>query len=263
MLCAAVYQGGGWLSNGSPSVRRKASGVKSRQRWRQRGGRLGAKRIGPTPGRDRDRRLTAKSTGQGAKGMETRSKEQGARDSWQAAERQGLRVERKAQQRGQGGDGCWVRTGQTSAIPGNQPTPCPRSFSKIQCICSMDLERAVESLKAAELCLREGLVNSAANRAYYAMFQAAQSALEAQGIVRSEWSHKSLHPSFNQQLIHQRKVYPRVFRDYLTSALVVRQAADYGEGGISGKIAQRQVRRASVFVKATQEVIAGGKSSQE
>ena len=38
----------------------------------------------------------------------------------------------------------------------------------------MELSRAVESLKAAELCLNESLVNSAANRAYYAMFQAAQ-----------------------------------------------------------------------------------------
>ena len=123
----------------------------------------------------------------------------------------------------------------------------------------MDLERALESLKAAELCLREGLVNSAASRAYYAMFQAAQSALEAQGIVRPEWSHRSLHSSFNQQLIQQKKVFPRVFRDYLTSALTVRQAADYGEGGISDKIAERQVRRAAGFVKATEEVIASEK----
>jgi uncharacterized protein (UPF0332 family) len=126
----------------------------------------------------------------------------------------------------------------------------------------MELKRAQESLKAAEVCLREGLVNSAASRAYYAMFQAAQCALEAQGIVRSEWSHKSLHSSFNQQLIHQRKVYPRVFRDYLTSALAVRQAADYGEGGISDKIARRQVRRASGFLQTTEEVIGSEKSTQ-
>lgn len=126
---------------------------------------------------------------------------------------------------------------------------------------AVDLERAMESLKAAELCLVESLANSAASRAYYAMFQAAQSVLEAQGINRSEWSHKSLHSIFNQQLIHQRKVFPRVFRDYLTSALTVRQAADYGEGGISVKIAQRQVRRASAFVKITAEILTDGKSS--
>jgi hypothetical protein len=33
------------------------------------------------------------------------------------------------------------------------------------------------------------------------MFQAAQVALEAEGLVRSEWSHKGMHASFNQELI--------------------------------------------------------------
>jgi len=42
----------------------------------------------------------------------------------------------------------------------------------------MDIARAQESLQAAELCLQTGLVNSAVSRAYYAMFQAAQVALE-------------------------------------------------------------------------------------
>jgi uncharacterized protein (UPF0332 family) len=125
----------------------------------------------------------------------------------------------------------------------------------------MELSRAVESLRAAELCLREDLVNSAASRAYYAMFQAAQVALEAAGLVRSEWSHKGLHTSFNQELIQRRKLYPRVLRDYLTAALTVRQAADYGEPGISAKVAQRQVQRAVAFVQRVEEVISRGESS--
>lgn len=126
----------------------------------------------------------------------------------------------------------------------------------------MELDRAKESLRAAELCLREGLVNSAASRAYYATFQAAQVALEAEGLTRTEWSHRGLHSSLNQELIHQKKIYPRVFRNYLTSALTVRQAADYGEVGISAKIAQRQVRRATAFVKAVEEVTSRGKPSK-
>ncbi len=126
----------------------------------------------------------------------------------------------------------------------------------------MELERAKESLRAAELCLQEGLVNSAASRAYYAMFQAAQVALEAVGFVQAEWSHKGLHSSFNQELIHRRKLYPRVLRDHLTSALTVRQAADYGEAGVSTKIAQRQVRRAAAFVKTVEEVISHETSFQ-
>jgi uncharacterized protein (UPF0332 family) len=126
----------------------------------------------------------------------------------------------------------------------------------------MELSRAVESLQAAELCLREGLVNSAASRAYYAMFQAAQLALEVEGLVRSEWSHKALHASFNQELIQRRKLYARALRDYLTAALTVPQAADYGESGISAKVAQRQVLRAVAFVQRVEEATSGGQLSQ-
>jgi uncharacterized protein (UPF0332 family) len=108
---------------------------------------------------------------------------------------------------------------------------------------AMELARAIESLKAAELCLREGL-------------------LEAEGLVRSEWSHKALRSSFNHELIQRRKLYPRALRDYLSSALTVRQAADYGEAGVSAKIAQRHVYRAATFVQTVEEVIRRGESSQ-
>lgn len=126
----------------------------------------------------------------------------------------------------------------------------------------MEITRAEESLKAADLCLREGLVNSSANRAYYAIFQPAQVALEAEGLLRSEWSHRGLHATFNAELIDRRKLYPRVFRDYLTAALTVRQAADYGEPGVSARVAQRQARRALAFVKTVQEVSSRGRSSK-
>lgn len=46
----------------------------------------------------------------------------------------------------------------------------------------MEIARAKESLRAADLCLGEALVNSASNRAYYAMFQAAQVALGGEGL---------------------------------------------------------------------------------
>jgi len=106
------------------------------------------------------------------------------------------------------------------------------------------------------------LVNSAASRAYYAMFQAAQIALEAGGLVRSEWSHNALHASCNQGLIQRRKLYPRVLRDYLTAALTVRQAADCGESGVSAEVAQRQVNRATVFLYTVEEVIGRRASTQ-
>lgn len=126
----------------------------------------------------------------------------------------------------------------------------------------MELERAKESLQAADLCLEHNLVNSAVSRAYYAMFQAAQVALEAEGFARLEWSHRGMQSSFNHQVIHKKKLYPRVFVSYLTFALTVRQAADYGEPGTSVRIARRQVRRARVFIETVEEVVSHGKRSK-
>jgi uncharacterized protein (UPF0332 family) len=50
----------------------------------------------------------------------------------------------------------------------------------------MEPERAQASLRAAELCLAQGLLDSAVNRAYFALFQAAICALEHRGIRRRE-----------------------------------------------------------------------------
>ena len=55
----------------------------------------------------------------------------------------------------------------------------------------MEFERVQASLRAAELCLDQGLLDSAVNRAYFALFQAAVWALESRGIRRREWTHKA------------------------------------------------------------------------
>lgn len=117
----------------------------------------------------------------------------------------------------------------------------------------MDLDRAKESLNAVQLCLDAGLENSAASRAYYAMFQCAQVALARAGFARTTWSHPALQAAFATELIHRRKEYPLVFRDYLSAGLAVRLAADYGRSGVSRKVAERQVRRARSFVEAVEK----------
>jgi uncharacterized protein (UPF0332 family) len=119
----------------------------------------------------------------------------------------------------------------------------------------VNLDRAQESVKAAQLCLREGFVNSAASRAYYAIFQAAQVAMAIAGFPRDEWSHSGLQAAFAAELIHRRKIYPAAFRDYLSSGLMVRQTADYGPEEVSRKMAQRLVRRAASFVAAVAEKV--------
>ena len=118
----------------------------------------------------------------------------------------------------------------------------------------MQMERARESLQGAKLCLDAGLVNSAASRAFYAMFQSAQVALASVGVSRSTWSHPSLQAALTTELIHRRKLLSAQLRDYLSSGLAVRHAADYGRTGISLKVAERIVRRAAEFVRAMEVV---------
>ena len=71
----------------------------------------------------------------------------------------------------------------------------------------MEMAKAEESLNAAELCYAQGFYNASANRAYYAMFQAAQVALETAGLIRPEWSHAGLHATFANELTRRRKQY--------------------------------------------------------
>jgi uncharacterized protein (UPF0332 family) len=125
----------------------------------------------------------------------------------------------------------------------------------------MDLERARESLRAAALCLQEGCANSAASRAYYAMFQAAQVALEHAGLGRERWSHHGLPATFTTELIQRRKIYPASLRDHLVSGLNIRQAADYRHTGVSQKTAQRLLQKAVAFVAAVEEVTSHGTTS--
>jgi uncharacterized protein (UPF0332 family) len=125
----------------------------------------------------------------------------------------------------------------------------------------MLIERAKESLRASQLCLDEELVNSAASRAYYAMFQAAQVALEFAGVARRRWSHATIQAAFTSELIHRRKIYPIALRQELPDGYGVRQAADYNELGVSRTAAHRMVRRAAVFVSMVQEVTRHGREA--
>ena len=125
----------------------------------------------------------------------------------------------------------------------------------------MLIERANESLRAAQLCLEEQLVNSAANRDYYAMFQAAQVALELAGVARRQWSHATIQATFTSELIYRRKIYPITLRRELSDGLGVRRAADYTELGVSRAAARQLVRRATLFVSTVQQVSRHGRDA--
>ncbi len=122
----------------------------------------------------------------------------------------------------------------------------------------MKIDKAKESLQAAELCYTHKLYNSTANRAYYAMFQAAVVALEVGGAkaVGARWSHARVQSSFASELIRKRKVYPRSLARLLTDGLQVRNEADYTTINISKRRANRALRWAHDFVQQVEKVIA-------
>jgi uncharacterized protein (UPF0332 family) len=122
----------------------------------------------------------------------------------------------------------------------------------------MDIAKVEETLKAAELCYAQGLYNSSVSRAYYAMFQAAQVALEAAGFTRPEWSYAGLHATFANELTRRRKQYSSVHARDLTIVQELRHTADYRDGDVSAKQAARALDKARAFVDAIKERVPYG-----
>ena len=106
------------------------------------------------------------------------------------------------------------------------------------------MDKAKENLAAAEICFENRLYNASANRAYYAAFHSAISALAGRGIKREKLNHKWVQAEFNSQLISRRKVYSGKLKPYLMKMQTVRNEADYDSQKISKKVARRQLSRA-------------------
>jgi uncharacterized protein (UPF0332 family) len=113
------------------------------------------------------------------------------------------------------------------------------------------LAKARESLAGAESEFVNGRYNNAANRCYYAVFQAARVALERAGIQPrgAQWSHEFVPSQFDGQLIYRRKLYPTELRGMLAQNYTLRQAADYGDDLVSRTQAQRALRRTRTFIE--------------
>ena len=125
----------------------------------------------------------------------------------------------------------------------------------------MELARAESSLQAAQACLEQRWWDSAASRAYFAMFQAAVCALEAHGVRRTEWSHRALHAALADVLIRRRKIVPAVLAGALPSAMEIRHAADYRQPPPSERQVRRVVLTAEQCIVAIQEVLHHGQGS--
>ena len=119
------------------------------------------------------------------------------------------------------------------------------------------LSKAEESLAGAESEFVNDRYNNSANRAYYAVFQAAIHALIEAGIgppgATEQWGHDFVQARFVGDLLNRRKRYPADLRTTLEQNYRLRVAADYERDHVSEVRAARAVRRAEAFVAAVAE----------
>ena len=113
-------------------------------------------------------------------------------------------------------------------------------------------EKALENLDSAASELTNRRYNASANRAYYAVFQAAIVALMREGVrpPGPQWGHAFVQAQFAGQLVTKRKAYPSALRDPLPRLEELRERADYKAAHVSQTQALRALRRAQEFIDA-------------
>lgn len=119
------------------------------------------------------------------------------------------------------------------------------------------LRKARESLASAKADARARRSNSAANRAYYAAFQAAVAALIFYRVrsADTEWQHRFVSDEFSGKLIRRRKEFGSSLRSVLPELFEVRIKADYGSNDVSKRDATLSVGRANEVVVAVAKKI--------
>jgi uncharacterized protein (UPF0332 family) len=101
--------------------------------------------------------------------------------------------------------------------------------------------------------------NNSANRAYYAAFQAAISAMLRHGIRRADgkWPHTFVQSEFNGKLIKRQRRYPSRLRETLAKLQLLRHRADYQGATISRSDARLALRLSGELLDAVEH---GGES---
>ncbi len=117
------------------------------------------------------------------------------------------------------------------------------------------LKKASDSLAAAALLQREGYLDFAASRAYYAMFYAAEALLLERGLSFS--SHSAVIAAFGRELAKPGVIEVKLHRS-LIDAQGFRNLGDYGIGPqISEAQAKDVLQWAREFVAAAEQSLAG------
>ena len=121
------------------------------------------------------------------------------------------------------------------------------------------LTKTEESLRGAESEFAQSRYNNAANRCYYACFQAAVAALHHAGIApsggRSEWGHAFAQAKFVGWLIYRRRLYSTSLRQALGRNLTLRHTADYAPDLVTQTQAAQALQRTQDFLATILEQV--------
>jgi uncharacterized protein (UPF0332 family) len=109
------------------------------------------------------------------------------------------------------------------------------------------LNKAARAIQAAEILLREGEVDFAAGRAYYAMFYVAEALLNEKGLRFRK--HSGVHAAFGEQFAKSRLLDPK-FHRWLLDAFDKRIQGDYDvEVGVTSEDVTEMIEQASEFLE--------------
>lgn len=115
------------------------------------------------------------------------------------------------------------------------------------------LDKAKRSLKTAENILKDGEVDFAGSRAYYAMFYVAEALLLERGLSFS--SHSAVSANFGKEFAKTKILNPK-FHNYLIKAQDRRNIGDYA---IGDHLTEEEVREmlgwAKEFIKAAENYL--------
>lgn len=109
------------------------------------------------------------------------------------------------------------------------------------------LDKARDSLRAAQLLFQEGFFDFAVSRAYYAMFYVAEALLLEEELSFSK--HSAVIAAFGKHFVKTGKISPEYHR-FLIEGMDSRNVGDYAlHARISKKGASEQIRRAEKFLE--------------
>jgi uncharacterized protein (UPF0332 family) len=119
------------------------------------------------------------------------------------------------------------------------------------------MQKARDSLRAAEVLYHEGFADFCASRAYYALFYAAEALLLDRNLTFS--SHSAVIAAFGKEFAKTGLLDPKYHR-YLLDAQDSRNVGDYGVGpGVTDGQAQEVLGGAREFITAVERYLSGRK----